>query len=140
MKEAKTEFEKTIAAMLDQSLEDIDSDTLVRLRRLKYQAMETVEQRRGKKMFWRIAPATVVLLLIALINLPNNVNVQPGASVPSEVALLTSAEPLEFYAEDYEFYLWCAETAAAENLLPGHSPAQPADLQGAPAVRAGDAG
>jgi len=140
MKQSETEFEKNVAVMLDRSLDDIDDDTLVRIRRLKYHAMEQVEQRRRRKMLWRIAPAAVVLLLIALINLPSNVSVQPGNPVVAEVALLTSAEPLEFYAEDYEFYLWFAETAATENTLPDGYPAEPADLHGTPGVRAGEAG
>lgn len=127
MIKADEKFENKVRKTLDQSLVDLDNGTLAEIRRLKYRAMDVVEHKKSRKPVWVIAPVLASLLFIVLLNMPqrgDNQFVTPGFT---ELNILTSAESLDFYDEDIEFYEWCSEVMASEKNMSGQRTAVPVD-------------
>jgi len=118
---------ENICKVLDQSLEDLDPATAAKLSRLKYRALDVVEQKKKRRLIWSAVPMTVVLLLIVLFNVPQQRQVQVSAPGVAELSILTSPEPLDFYTEDIEFYEWLSEVMENELELSGQHTAVPAN-------------
>jgi len=127
MIKADEKFENMVRKTMDQSLDDLDVGTLAEISRLKYRAMDAVEHKKPRKPAWVIAPVLASLLFIVLLNMPqrgDNQFVTPGFT---ELNILTSAESLDFYDEDIEFYEWCSEVMASEVDMSDQRTSVPAD-------------
>ncbi len=140
MSQADNQFEHMVRQTLDQSLDDLDTETLAKISRLKYRAIEKAERKKSRKLLWGIASTIAILLIMVSFNLPQRNNVQITSADLPELNILTSAEPLDFYAEDIEFYLWFAETMETETEPPDHRPAVPTDTVSPHSSRTGETG
>jgi len=100
---------RKIRDVLDQSLHDIDTNTLARLT----QARQSALTRRNRRpmdypwLRWSLVPATI-LVLILLINPWGTGQPESQISV-ADLALLTGADTIDFFAEELEFYQWLLE-------------------------------
>ena len=138
MKTSEEENQKKICQVLDQSVAELDSDTLKRLQQGRASALERWEpKRRGYwKPLWGGLPGLAVLLIIGLIAWPDSDTSQIHVPDLVELNLLTSTQSLDFYAQDIEFYLWLAETMEANPANRGALP----DASSAERESAGTAG
>ncbi|MFQ5780917.1 MAG: hypothetical protein ACE5J1_07145 [Nitrospiria bacterium] len=108
------EEEKKLAAsakqLLDDLSENLDRDTLSRLRRVRHRALKTPR----KTVPW-LVPVTgfaVAVALIAVFIWQRNPMEGAILSGVEDIELLATAETLDFY-EDLEFYRWLEEGAGA---------------------------
>ncbi|MGH7207209.1 MAG: DUF3619 family protein [Nitrospiraceae bacterium] len=94
-------------ATLDQGLEELNAETLARLRAARRRALAEQPRKFPKlALAGGLATASVVILAGLLwLLVPNGTGPLPGHE---DFELLTSAEGLEFY-EDLEFYGWLAD-------------------------------
>lgn len=105
-------LERGARRLLDESLGELDGETLERLRRSRLQALAAGEKkRRGRWLLWGVVPTLATALLLVLLwpkvgPIPNGID--PGQELP-ELSLLTLEEPLDFYQEEMEFYEWLSE-------------------------------
>jgi len=129
---------ENICKVLDQSLEDLDPATAAKLSRLKYRALDVVEQKKKRSLIWNAIPMTVVLLLIVLFNVPQQRQVQVTAPGIAELSILTSPEPLNFYTEDIEFYEWLSDVMENELDLSGQHTAVPVNSDAISPLSAGN--
>ena len=104
-------FTEQLCHLLDQSLDDLDPAVEARLGRMKYRALDEARSHRQRKFVWGAVPATLVLLMIVVFNVPQRRIVAPDFA---ELNILTTPEPLDFYAEDIEFYEWLSDVLEAE--------------------------
>ncbi len=137
MSNQEDEFKENVCKVLDQSLDNLDPVTAAKLSRLKYQALDTVGQKKKGNLAWGAIPITVVLLLIVLFNVPQQRQMQMIAPGIAELNLLTSPESLDFYAEDIEFYEWLSEVMENELELSGQHTAVPVNSESDCAFSAG---
>ncbi|OEU71354.1 MAG: hypothetical protein BA864_12145 [Desulfuromonadales bacterium C00003093] len=121
---------ENIRQVLDQSVEKLDSVTASRLTQARSQALESRQKKRFPLLYWGSLPAAGLLLLVLLFSWPGTTI--PPVAVPeiNELSILTSADPLDFYQEDIEFYEWLSEVIEAEKKLSDHSRAVPAVIAG----------
>ena len=125
MNDDNNNFTKNVCRVLDQSLDDLDTVTERKLSQLKYRALDSAAQKKSWKLVWGTVPATVVLLLIVLSNLPQKQQIQVASPDIIELNILTAKESLDFYAEDIEFYEWLSEVMENEPELSGQHTAVP---------------
>ncbi|MFK5927811.1 MAG: hypothetical protein QM483_14390 [Desulfuromusa sp.] len=118
-------FTKNICRVLDQSLDDLDAVTENKVSRLKYRALDSATQKKSWKFIWAGVPMTAVLLLMVLFNMPDTQQSQIVLQDVAEFNILTDTEPLDFYAEDIEFYEWLSEIMENELELSGQHTAVP---------------
>ena len=111
MNHSDDKFTEQLCHLLDQSLDDLDSAVEVRLSRMKYRALDEVRSSRQRKFIWGAVPATLVLLMIVVFNVPQRRSVAPDFA---ELNILTAPEPLDFYTEDIEFYEWLSDVLETE--------------------------
>ena len=118
MSEDQDKLVNRIKQQLDQQSEELDGETLSRLRQARARALEAGER---KGFNWlglpggAVALASVAVLAVVLrLALPTATTVEmaqvtdPGpnhAQVLDDLELLAAAEDLEFY-EEIEFYYW----------------------------------
>ncbi len=114
MNDRDDKFEDNICRLLDQSVDDLGVDVELKLGRLKYRAMSSTASKKSWKPIWGGALMTAALLLIVLMNLPQNRQIQFASPNFTELDILTAKESLEFYAEDIEFYEWLSEVLENE--------------------------
>jgi hypothetical protein len=114
MNDRDDKFEDNICRLLDQSVDDLGADVEFKLGRLKYRAMSSTAAKKSWRPIWGSAFMTAALLLIVLINLPQNRQTQMASPSFTELDILTAKESLEFYAEDIEFYEWLSEVLENE--------------------------
>lgn len=117
MNENNDKFTEKINRVLDQSLNDLDAATEMKLSRLKYRALDPGAQKKTWGLAWGSVPLLAVLLLIVLFNLPQNRQVEIESPGFTELNILTATESLDFYAEDIEFYEWLSEVLESEKEL-----------------------
>jgi len=104
-------FTEKLCHLLDQSLDDLDPAVEARLSRMKYRALDEASSHRQRNFVWGAIPATLVLLMIVVFNVPQRYSSTPDFA---ELNILTTPEPLDFYAEDIEFYEWLSDVLEAE--------------------------
>jgi hypothetical protein len=104
-------FQETVRRCLNEGIEKLDGQTLLRLRSIRLQAMEAS---RGKKGFFPVRRwitaggfATVSVLIVA-VSIWSIAYRQPVPGKHGEdVEILSAREHLELY-EDLDFYRWLA--------------------------------
>lgn len=119
MKKTDRNFADTARDVLNDSLDQLDDRTLAELGRLKYRALDSEGDKKSGKPVWAVASVAICLLIIVAINyypVDRGTFVAPGMA---DINLLSANEPLEFYAQEIEFYLWYSETDAVDADLPG---------------------
>ncbi|MEA3362410.1 MAG: hypothetical protein U9Q61_03980 [Thermodesulfobacteriota bacterium] len=119
MNDKSDKFTENIRSLLNQSLDDLDTDTEFKLGRLKHRALDSAKQKKKGKIVWGVIPATAVLLLVVLFNIPQNQQMNVASPDVFELNILTAEESLDFYAEDIEFYEWLSEVMEDELELSG---------------------
>lgn len=105
--EVDKKFQQAAKEQLDLSTEQIDAETLARLRQARVQALtanEHKERRSWQPVFGGFATASVAVV-VAFIWLGGDRATMPVTSGFEDMEMLSSAETIEFY-EDYEFYQW----------------------------------
>ena len=125
MNDRNDKFEDNICRLLDQSVDDLGVDVELKLDRLKYQAMSSTTPKKSWRPIWGGALMTAALLLIVLMNLPQNRQIQFASPNLTELDILTAKESLEFYAEDIEFYEWLSEVLENEPDVTGEHTSVP---------------
>ena len=105
-------FEKAVLQTLNSSLDELDTEMLTKIGSLKYRAIDAAGQKKKGKLWWAIAPTALSLLIIILFNISPDNNGQLMSPALSELNMLTNDEPLDFYAQEIEFYLWFTEISA----------------------------
>jgi len=105
---------ENICRILDQSVDDLGTDTEFKLGRLKFRALSTAAPQKSWRPIWGSVFMAASLLLVVLFNLPQNRQIQMASPSITELDILTAKEPLEFYAEDIEFYEWLSEVLEKE--------------------------
>lgn len=109
MKDPNENFAENIRQTLNQSLDDLDQNTLSQLNQMKYRALDQT-RKPSRRIVWGAVPATVVaLLLVFMLNVQQSKTQQTMPTDISLLSLLTEADTLDFYAEDIEFYQWLSE-------------------------------
>jgi len=100
---------RKIREVLDQSLHDIDTSTLNRLKQARQVALAGRKQRPIYKPWlrWGLVPATIIVLLL-LMHPWGTGQPEPQIYV-ADLALLTGADNIEFFSEELEFYQWLLE-------------------------------
>jgi len=117
MNDPNKTFDKNIRQVLNQSIEDLDLETAVKVGQLKYHALDT-SRKRSSRLVWGAVPATVVaLLLVFLLNGQQKNSLQQISSDITELSILTATDTLDFYAEEIEFYEWLSEVLENETDL-----------------------
>jgi len=134
MNHSDDKFTEQLCHLLDQSLEDLDPAIEARLGRMKYRALDEVRSHRQRKFVWGAVPATLVLLMVVVFNVPQRRIVAPDFA---EMNILTAPESLDFYTEDIEFYEWLSDVLETESqpsdrhsAVPDVSPSHPVDGSG----------
>jgi hypothetical protein len=114
---------RKIREVLDESLHDIDSNTLAQLKRARQHALTRKNQRPIYYPWvrWGIVPATA-LLLVLLMNPWEIEQPEPKISL-ADLALFADADNMDFFAEELEFYQWLLEID--ENEKEDHNPHRP---------------
>ncbi|MCF6267848.1 MAG: hypothetical protein L3J57_15085 [Desulfuromusa sp.] len=125
MNDDNDKFTENVRSVLNQSLADLDTDTEFKLGRLKYRALDSAKQKKKGKFVWGAVPAAVVLSLVLLFNLPQNQQIHVASPDVFVLSILTAEEPLDFFAEDIEFYEWLSEVMEDESELSGQHTAVP---------------
>ncbi len=100
---------RKIREVLDQSLHDIDTITLARLKQARQVALAGRNQRPiyYPWLRWGLVPATIMALILVMHPWGNG---QPEPQIyVADLALLTSVDSLEFFSEELEFYQWLLE-------------------------------
>ncbi len=100
----RSEFERKTAAVLDQSVDTLDSQTLAHIRDLRARAIQRNRHRRGMLWAGGLAVACASALL-AVIYLPGPAS--PTALPLDDLSLITSSDELELL-ENLDFYEWLA--------------------------------
>ena len=100
---------RKIREVLDESLHDMDTHTLARLKRARQDALTRINQRPiyYPWLRWSLVPATI-LVLILLMHPWGTRPFEPQISV-IDLALLRDADNIEFFSEELEFYQWLLE-------------------------------
>lgn len=104
---------------LDDSLMDIDGETLAKLHRARNRALEASQQpnRFWSRVAWPAAGAAGALVLVLLVQLPQT-TVEDNAIALLDhenddwLELVSAADDVEFY-EDLEFFEWLADEQSA---------------------------
>lgn len=110
MKKPDEKFISDVVDTLDRSLESLDPETLERLSRLKYRAIDTpLRGGRWQKTGWIFTATAALLFLFVLSPVLNRDAGIPSVTESVDLRILTTTEPFEFYAEDVEFYQWLSE-------------------------------
>jgi hypothetical protein len=98
-----------IRETLDRKADALDEETLLRLRRVRLDALETAGKRRTLFAFprWLTAGglATAAVVAVAVSVWTFTARQQSPASLPEEVEVLVIKDHLDLY-EDLEFYRW----------------------------------
>lgn len=99
---------RVVTRHLDETLAQLDSLTVARLRAARAEALAGRSKPRLFSWSWlRLASWASALAAVLAIALWWGVASQPEIDPLEDIELLASAEPLEFY-EDLEFYHWLA--------------------------------
>lgn len=97
-----------LSATLDEAAEDIDAQTLSKIRQARHRALDTLDDKTVKTGWWLPAgfAATACLVFAVLIALPQATqeSQEPGA-IFEDIELITSSDELDLY-EELEFYEW----------------------------------
>lgn len=104
--ETQAFLEKT-RAVLDQSVQELDTATVSALRRARAEALESHRRRRSAWGPLGAMAATAATVALAVMLLLNQGPTEPPVAL-EDMALLTTGEDLEFY-RDLEFYSWLAD-------------------------------
>lgn len=127
MSDKNSKFEENIRRVLDHSLDDLSADAEYKLSRLKYRALSPAVSVKNIRPVWGSVFMAATLLLIVLLNVPQDRQVQLTSPDFTELDILTAKESLEFYAEDIEFYQWLSEIMEKEPAFMGEDPVVPAN-------------
>lgn len=119
MKDGVEEFEKRARAAFDDSVERIDAATRSRLTQARHAALAELDRRRPWAGAWRPAAALAGAAALAVV-----LWMRPGTpeqpvfagSDVEDLELLTTGDDLDMLAEDVEFYVWAASTAAENGI------------------------
>jgi hypothetical protein len=99
-------FTDKLSQVLDEQVEQLDKDTLSRLRQARLRAVESTE-RGSFFQYWK--PVTVfamsMILTVSLIMWPQQSDVNDLSSVTDDLDLLVAEDNLQFY-DELEFYQW----------------------------------
>lgn len=139
MKKTVRHFADAARDVMNASLDQLDDRTRVELSCLKYRALDGEGSKQKRKLLWSVVPAVICLLVVVSVNF---YTADRGTFIDPEVSdinLLSTNEPLEFYAEEIEFYLWYLETESVDADLPGSGVLDPVEHT-IPAYGAGEAG
>lgn len=100
---------RKIREVLDQSLHDIDTNSLARLEQARQVALAGQNQRPTYYPWlrWGLVPATIMALIL-LIHPWGTGQPEPQPHI-ADLALLTGADNIEFFSEELEFYQWLLE-------------------------------
>jgi hypothetical protein len=101
-----------IRSELDRKAANLEADTVARLKRLRYSALEQHDSLYGN---WRrlfryplMAVATgVVIAVVVMTNFQSSSTFHDGQTL-ADLEILTSSEQFEFFS-DLDFYLWLTE-------------------------------
>lgn len=110
---------ENIRQVLDQSLEDLDASTRSRLTQARYLALERRKSSKQRLFLWGSIPAAGLTLLVLFLLWPSAPITQLKGPDIGELNILTSAEPLDFYQEEMEFYEWLSEVMETEKEFSG---------------------
>jgi hypothetical protein len=109
--EKEKRFVEKIRRFLDESAESLSTETGLRLREVRFQAVNAAGKKRGVFAFPRwitvggLATATTAVLAIFFwFNVPS---VEIPAKQVEDFEILTSREQIDFY-KDLDFFLWLA--------------------------------
>jgi len=127
MNENNEKFIRDVRRLLDESVEDLDGATAARLNQARQRALEKRNRRRSRIFILGSIPAAGLALLLFLLFRPVAPIQQVIGPDPSDLHVLTSTEPLDFYQEDMEFYEWLTEVMENEKDLSGDDRPLPAD-------------
>ncbi len=108
------EFLRRVRAALDESADRMDAETLSRLRRARYAALEAgVKKRGGLWTRFRIPAVGLATACIALfaVFLYFRAPEKPDVSRMEDVEILASGDNLDLFAQ-LDFYTWVAEEEA----------------------------
>jgi hypothetical protein len=100
---------RKIREVLDESLGDIDTRTMARLKQARQGALTRRNQRPiyYPWLRWGLVPATI-LVMILVMN-PWEIE-QPESQIDvADLALFSEADNIDFFAEELEFYQWLLE-------------------------------
>lgn len=103
-------LEKQIKTTLDRSVEQLDADTLGRLRRARAAALTAAESKQPFSWLPLVSSASLAMVVVAVILmvLPK----EPGLSAGlDDLEMFSAADDLELYQE-MDFYTWLAEEDA----------------------------
>ena len=98
-----------LKSTLDQSVDELDVDTLRQLRMARCKAVAASEKK-ARPAWWLpvgglATAATISVLFVTLWLLPAEQGLKGQVPALEDIALLGDDEALEFY-EDLDFYLW----------------------------------
>jgi len=107
MSDRDKDFLNQITSTLDRGVEQLDGDTLNRLRRARLAATERVG-RRHLQPGWLITGGALASVLVAVFLSLQTGNKAVNESMLEDLALLSTDTKLELY-RDLEFYDWLAQ-------------------------------
>ena len=111
--EREKAFLERTKAVLDESEEDLDANTLSRLRQARTRALHGEERRKPRSWFWFSFPSAagmataLVAVLVALFYITRPPVQEPNKSI-GDLEILASNDQLELY-ENLDFYAWLAK-------------------------------
>jgi len=107
-----------IRETLDRNADDLDEETLLRLRKVRLETLETAGRRRTLFALprWLTASglATAAVVAVAVSVWTFSARQQLPASIPEDVEVLVIKDHLDLY-EDLEFYRWLTADEAKGN-------------------------
>lgn len=107
MSEHDKDFIEQIGKTLDQGLQELDGDTLNRLRQARVAATER-NGHRHMQHGWLVAGGALASVLIALVLSLQLNSTAPNESMLEDMALLSADAELDLYQE-LDFYDWLVE-------------------------------
>ncbi len=121
MNQTDKQFIADVCEVLDQSIEDLDGPTQIKLRQARQDALRKRPAKYYSRLFWGIASGATALIILAAVMLPVQ---QKQLSITGEMknlTLLTSEDSLELYDHDIEFYLWLSDVMDEKQVIPDNS-------------------
>jgi len=112
-KYSEDELKQRVSRELEESIDELDANTLSKIRQIRAQAIDSANSPRqhwwslnqSGLLFGGLATACVMLLaVVLLLNSPSSMQAIPV----DEIELISSSDNLELF-EDLEFYEWLEE-------------------------------